>query len=410
MLASMTSIITSENASRSTVNPAWGAVIAMSLCAGVLISSEFLPISLLTPIATDLHITEGHAGQSISISGFFAMLTSLFIATLIGNQDRKHAVLFFTMLMIVSGCIVTFAPNATILMAGRAFLGIAVGGFWSISAAILMRLVPKDLLPKALAMLNGGNALASTFAAPLGSFLGSLVGWRGAFFCLVPLAAITFVWLWKSLPTLSVEQQRRPVTEVFKLLAQREVAFGMIAVALLFMGQFTLFTYLRPFLETVTHVSPNMLTMMLLGIGIAGFAGTYFIGILLKKRFYSLLIAAPAIMGLIAIALIYYGCSTFITGALLLAWGLVATSIPVGWWAWLSRTLSHNAEAGGGLMVAIVQLAIMGGAALGGILYDCIGYEATFGLAACLLFAGSLMALLTQQSVVRAVPTARSVK
>ena len=380
---------------------AWSAVVAMSFCAAILISSEFLPMSLLTPIASDMHITEGHAGQTISISGFFAMITSLFISTLIGNNNRKGTVLFFALLMIVSGCIVTFTPNANLLMVGRAFLGIAVGGFWSISAAIIMRLVPKDSLPKALAMLNGGNALASTFAAPLGSFLGTLVGWRGAFFCLVPMAAVAFIWLWRSLPSLPAEHQRRPVTEVLKLLGHRPIAFGMIACALLFMGQFALFTYLRPFLETVTHVSPNMLTILLLGIGIAGFAGTYLIGRLLKTWLYSLLIMAPAIMGLIAIALIIYGCSTLLTGLLLLAWGMVATSIPVGWFTWLSRTVSHDAEAGGGLMVATIQLAIMLGAAGGGFLYDACGYQCTFSTAAVILFFAAVMSALTWHSTQR---------
>ena len=37
----------------------WGAVVCMSLLTFVLIASEFMPVSLLTPIAGDLTITEG---------------------------------------------------------------------------------------------------------------------------------------------------------------------------------------------------------------------------------------------------------------------------------------------------------------------------------------------------------------
>ena len=85
-----------SEAGKKVAGPMWGAVVAMALCASVLISSEFLPVSLLTPIAYDLHITEGHAGQSISISGFFAVLTSLFISTIVGRSDRKRVVLIFT--------------------------------------------------------------------------------------------------------------------------------------------------------------------------------------------------------------------------------------------------------------------------------------------------------------------------
>lgn len=184
-------------------NPVWSAVWAMSLCAMVLIASEFLPVSLLTPIATDLHITEGHAGQSISISGLFALVTSLLLTSVIGGIDRRRVLLFFTAIMGVSGAMVAIAPNAMALMIGRALIGICIGGFWSMSAATLMRLVPEESLPKALAILNGGNALATTVAAPLGSFLGGLIGWRGAFFCVVPFVMIAFVWQWLLVPTLS---------------------------------------------------------------------------------------------------------------------------------------------------------------------------------------------------------------
>ncbi|MDR8085732.1 MFS transporter, partial [Acinetobacter baumannii] len=77
----------------------------------------------------------------------------------------------------------------------RALIGVAIGGFWSMSAATGMRLVPAHAVPRALAILNGGNALATVIAAPAGSYLGAVIGWRGAFFCLVPVAAIALAWL-----------------------------------------------------------------------------------------------------------------------------------------------------------------------------------------------------------------------
>jgi DHA1 family purine ribonucleoside efflux pump-like MFS transporter len=82
-------------------------------------------------------------------------------------------------------------------MIGRALLGIAIGGFWSISAATIMRLVPPQSVPRGLAVINGGNAIATTIAAPLGSFMGGLIGWRGAFFCVVPLASAAVIWQYR---------------------------------------------------------------------------------------------------------------------------------------------------------------------------------------------------------------------
>src|SRR5215207_3678755 len=180
----------------------WGAVSALTLCVATLIASEFMPVSLLTPIASDLHVTEGQAGQAISISGIFAVLTSLLIASATRRVDRRTLLLSLTALMLVSGLIVALAPNFFVLMVGRALIGVVVGGFWSMSAATVMRLVPERDVPRALALLNGGNALATTIAAPLGSFLGQYIGWRGAFFTVVPLAAVTLAWQYGTLPSL----------------------------------------------------------------------------------------------------------------------------------------------------------------------------------------------------------------
>jgi len=182
----------------------WSAVLAMSLCAFALVASEFLPVSLLTPIASDLSMTEGQAGQAISISGLFAVITSLLLATVTQGIDRKPVLLATTALMLVSGGMVAFAPNYLTLMVGRAVLGIAIGGYWSMSTAVMMRIAPKALVPKAIAVMQGGTALATAIAAPVGSYLGGIIGWRGAFFCVVPLAALAMIWQAFTLPAMPI--------------------------------------------------------------------------------------------------------------------------------------------------------------------------------------------------------------
>ncbi|UEP32475.1 MULTISPECIES: MFS transporter [unclassified Burkholderia] len=387
---------------------AWGAVLAMALGAFALVASEFMPVSLLTPIAHDLRISEGQAGQAISVSGAFALLTSLFISSLAGRRDRKRVLLSLTLLMIVSGTVVAFAPNYLVFIAGRALIGVAIGGFWSMSAATAMRLVPDRQVPRALAIVNGGNALATVVAAPLGSFLGGIVGWRWAFFCVVPVAAIAFGWKLASLPRMHAAHGSATPGRAFALLASAPVALGMTAVSVFFMGQFTLFTYLRPFLEAVTHAGAAGLSVLLLVIGVAGFAGTILIGAFLQRGLYRTLIVIPGLMAAVAVALIAFGHSIGATAALLAVWGLLGTAAPVGWWTWLARALPRDAEAGGGLMVAVVQLAIALGATGGGVLFDLYGYRATFGLSAGLLVVAGGLAALAARAALRAEAPARA--
>jgi len=375
----------------------WGAVFAMSLAAFVLVASEFMPVSLLTPIAADLHITEGQAGQGISVSGLFALFASLLTASVAARVDRKPLLLSLTALMIVSGTVVAFAPNYWVFMVGRALIGVAIGGFWSLSAATAIRLVPDDQIARAMAVVNGGNALATVIAAPLGSFLGALIGWRGAFLCVIPVAVVASLWLLHSLPAMK-SQSGSGTGNVFRLMKSTPIALGMAAVSVFFMGQFMLFTYLRPFLETVTHVSVSMLSLMLLVLGLAGLAGTFLIEAFLKNGLHRTLVFIPILMAVIALALVSFGSSVATTTVLLGFWGLVATAAPVGWWTWLARTLPEDAEAGGGLMVAIIQLAIASGATVGGLVFDSNGYRATFELSATLLAVAAVLAFLAARA------------
>lgn len=379
----------------------WSGVFAMSLCVFALIASEFMPVSLLTPIAADLHVTEGMAGRGIAISGAFAVLTSLSISWLAGSMDRKTLLLALTALMAVSGAVVALAANYWGYMIGRALIGVVIGGFWAMSAAMAMRLVPIQQVPRALAIFNGGNALATVIAAPLGSYLGSIMGWRGAFSCLVPVAAIALVWQWISLPSMKARERSPGSGNVFKVLKNRSVALGMAACGAFFMGQFALFTYVRPFLETVTHVNVSTLSLILLVIGVAGFIGTVLIGAVLKRSLYGTLVAIPIFMAAIALALIPFGAWVATAVVLLGLWGLMATSAPVGWWSWIAEAMPHNAEAGGGLMVAVIQLAIALGSTVGGLLFDSAGYRSTFMASAAVLLFAAFLTFLASRSKIR---------
>ncbi|EOJ6041496.1 MFS transporter [Cronobacter sakazakii] len=372
----------------------WSGVLAMTLCAFALVASEFMPVSLLTPVSQDLGISEGLAGQGIAISGALAVLTSLFLSRLAGNLNRKTLLLGLTLLMALSGGVIALAPDYLTYMAGRALIGVAIGGFWSLSTATAIRLVPRHQVPRALAIFNGGNALATVIAAPLGSWLGVVIGWRGAFFCLAPIALFAFIWQWRSLPAMPAQGHN---ARAGGALRQPLVIVGMAACGIFFMGQFALFTYVRPFLETVTRVSVPALSLILLGIGTAGFTGTLLISGALRSGFYRTLIAIPFLMAAIAVALTVVGHSVSLVAALLCGWGLIATAAPVGWWTWVARTLPDNAEAGGGLMVAVVQLSIALGSTLGGFAFDHSGWRSMFFLSAGLLLLAALLTTITSK-------------
>jgi predicted MFS family arabinose efflux permease len=362
------------------------AVGAMAMCVALLIASEFMPVSLLTPIAADLGITEGLAGQAISVSGLFAVATSLLIAPIAGRFERRSVLVALTGFMMASLVLVALAPSFALLMAGRALLGVTIGGFWALSTATIMRMVPAKAVPGALGMVYMGNAVATAVAAPIGSYLGGMVGWRMVFWILLPLVAANIAWQWRSLPEMPPQRAGSSIG-VLGLLKRRNVALAMAAIMLTFGGAFSSFTYFRPFLENYTHADVPHLSMLLLALGAAGFAGTYGATALLKRgHLYRMLALLPLALGAITLLLLQAGSSFAATAVVLVAWGAVNAAIPVAWSTWLARDVSDAPEAAGGLMVAAIQLAITAGAGLGGVLLDHVGIPATFIGGAFLLF------------------------
>ncbi|EAX1055447.1 MFS transporter [Salmonella enterica subsp. enterica serovar Oranienburg] len=376
------------------VTACWSGVMAMTLCAFALVTSEFMPVSLLTPLSHSLAVTEGMAGQGITIAGIMAVITSLLITSIAGNLNRKTLLLGLTLIMAASGIVVALATGFMTFMAGRALTGIAIGGFWSMSAATAIRLVPPEKVPRALAVFNGGNALATIVAAPIGSFLGSLIGWRWTFFSLVPVACCALIWMWISLPSMPALSGRKSIVSMLSLMGHTRIASGIFAAAAFFMGQFALYTYVRPFLENVTGMTDSLLSLTLLAMGITGFAGTIMIGPFLHRSLYITLVTIPLLMAATATGMALFGDDILFVFFALALWGLVATAAPAGWWTWVARAFPDEAETGGGLMVAIVNLAIATGSVAGGLTFDHSGYRATFLCSAVLLMFAALLAFI----------------
>lgn len=371
----MTAVTASDTIGKPTA--AWGAVLSMALCVAMLIASEFMPVSLLTPMAAGLGATEGQTGQAISISGMFAVVASLLITTVAGKLNRKWVQVAMTAFMLASLALVAAAPNFTVLMIGRALLGICIGGFWALATAIIMRLVPEGVVARALALMYGGQAIAAAFAAPIGSYLGGIFGWRDVFWALTPIVAVNLVWHVVALPSLPA-RQRQDFRAMFALLKRPYFQRGLAACMLSWGSAFTMFTYLRPFLERVTGVGVTGLSVLLLLLGCAGFIGTWAAGRYLKGNVAPFLKLPALMMGGATVGLLLLGYSVIAAGLFMAIWGAMNTMFSVIWMTWMSQNADDMPEAAGSLLVAAIQASILLGAVVGGLLLDSFSIQATF--------------------------------
>lgn len=369
---------------------AWAAVISMTLGVFGLVTAEFLPVSLLTPMANDLNVSEGLAGQAVSATAILALITSLLIATLTRKFDRRHVLLSFSVLLIISSIMVAIADNFAFLLFGRVLLGIALGGFWTMSAATIMRLVPEKSVPRALAIMFSGVSAATVFAAPVGSFLGDIISWRAVFMLAAGIGVITFIVQFMTLPSLP-PRGRASLRTLIDLVNRPGMKFGLLSLVIIITGHFALFTYVRPFLENVTGVATAGVSGVLLGFGVANFIGTHLAGSLIAKSLRMTIALMPLIMGLATLGMVMINGALNPTIVLVAIWGAAFGGVPVAWSTWITRTVPDEAESGGGLVVAGFQTAIASGAVLGGLLVDFTGAMGVFAVGGTVLIVASIV-------------------
>lgn len=378
------------------ISPAWTAVFSLTMGVFGLLTAEYLPASLLTPMASELGLSEAVAGQTVTVTAIAALFSGLLLPGLTRSLDRRVVLLSFSALMILSNFLVAFSSSIIVLLIMRALLGVALGGFWAMAAAVAMRLVPVKLVPRALSIIFSGIAVGTVVSVPLGSYLGGLFGWRSAFYAAAAVGILTFVFQWFTLPILPPQRAAKSIT-VFKVLLRPGITVGMLGCVLAHMGHYSLFTYIRPFLESTVGIGADGIAMMLLGFGAANFAGTLLAGRLLEHSLRWTLILMPILVGVVALLLVLLP-PTFTGHALLIAvWGMAFGGVPVAWSTWVSTAVPDEAESAGGMVVAAVQGAIAAGAAMGGLLFNYSGISGVFVTAGVSMFlAGLFIAFLVK--------------
>ncbi|MGP9808478.1 MFS transporter [Halomonas sp. AOP12-C2-37] len=373
--------------------PAWMAVFSLAMGVFGLLTAEYLPASLLTPMAADLGISEGLAGQAVTVTAVAALFAGLLVPRLTRRFDRRVVLLAFTLLMIASNLLVALSSSLTVLLAMRILLGVALGGFWSMAAAVAMRLVPANLVPRALSIIFSGIAIGTVVSVPLGSYLGGLYGWRSAFLAAAAVGGLTLVFQWFTLPRMAPRTMTHTAS-VLELLRRPGIGVGMMGCVLAHTGQFALFTYIRPALESVADIDVDGLSLLLLGFGVANFIGTLLAGWMMERSLRATLVLMPALVGLAAFGMIWLPING--TGLMLLValWGLAFGGVPVAWSNWVARAVPDQAETAGGMVVAAVQSSIATGAALGGIVFGFNGITGVFMTAGAVMLLAALVIFL----------------
>ncbi|QIK07729.1 MFS transporter [Streptomyces sp. ID38640] len=344
--------------------PAVGALAAATF---TVVTSEMLPVGLLTPIGRELRISAGTAGLTLTVTGLVAAVSAPLLTMLVGRRDRRAVLVALMGTLAAANLLAAYAPNVVVLLVARVLVGLGMGGVWAIAAGLAVRLVPARSVAAATSLIFSGVAAASVLGVPAGTFLGELGGRRTAFGAMAVVCGAVAVALAVLLPPLPETAAVR-LNGVLAVLRGAPVRTGLVLVALLVTGHFAAYTYVRPVLEEVAGAEAGQISTLLLAFGLAGLAGNFLAGAgAARSPRAALLVICGVLAGAVLLMpLVGRGAGVPGTALVVAVWGLAYGGVSVSTQTWLMAAAPGAREAASALFVAVFNGAIALGALVGG--------------------------------------------
>jgi predicted MFS family arabinose efflux permease len=365
---------------------AWLAVASVTVGAFAFVTTEFLPVGLLPQVAQTFDVLPGTAGLMVTIPGIMAAISAPGMMLAAGRVNRRLILILLSVMLLASNLLSAFAPSFPVMLVGRAMLGGALGGFWTLALAAAGRLVKAHEAPRATAMILAGVTCATVIGVPLGTFIAGFASWRMSFIATAVLVAVALIAQFALLPSLPSKAALR-FADLVTLVRRPFPRKSLLMVALIFGAHFSSYTYIAPFLQDA-HFSASTITAVLLGFGIIGFVSNFAVSTFVARKLKGTLAAMTLLLlfALLTMPLLK-DMAPVVTGVVLM-WGVAFGAIPLCVSVWMQEAAPDLPEAGSALFVGIIQVAIAVGSSAGGTIVDHAGIPVDFWFGSVLAILG----------------------
>ncbi|QZH62061.1 MFS transporter [Mycolicibacterium farcinogenes] len=365
----------------------------LAAAAFIYVTAEMLPVGALPAIATDLRVSEGLVATLMASYALVAALTTVILVRLTARWPRRRTLVATLVCLTVSQVISALAPNFAVLAGGRVLCALAHGLMWSVIAPIGARLVPASHAGRATAAVYVGTGLALVVGNPLAAALSEVWGWRPAVAVIAVAAAVVALAAWTMLPALAPVSGVDPTAGTrHRHRRNRRLLILSVLTLIGVTGHFVAYTFIVVIIRDVVGIHGPHLAWLLAGFGVAGLAGMAAMARPLDLwpkasvlGCLGALAAALVVLSLLAVESWSGRAVVMLGAAAVVVWGAASTALPPMLQASAMRTSPEDPDGASGLYVAAFQIGIMGGALIGGGLYDHGGAAPTVAVAAALI-------------------------
>ncbi|OLU17212.1 MFS transporter [Pseudomonas sp. PA1(2017)] len=384
--------ICSETSRTRAAENSWPAVIAVGLATFAVVTTEMLPVGLLTSIAAALQTTNGTAGLMISLPALLAAAFAALVVIASGSIDRRKILCGLLVLLLIANIASALAPNMTWMLAARALVGFCMGGIWAIAGGLAARLVQANAIGLATSIIFGGVSAASVLGVPLGAIVGEHLGWRWAFALMALLSGSILVLHLVVIPALPVigSTTARQFVEQF---GNPKLQTGLLLTVLLVAGHFLAFTFVQPLLLDVSGLDARWIGTLLFVYGAAGLAGNFLGGTNATSNTTLTLVVIAAGLALTSVIFLSLGHKPSAGVIALLLWGLAYGAVSVSLMTLMMKAAPQAIETASALYVGTFNIAIALGSWMGGQLIDTTGLTGNLWVFGALATAALLLSL-----------------
>jgi predicted MFS family arabinose efflux permease len=354
------------------------ALLALTISAFAIGTTEFVIVGLLPTIAADLGVNLPSAGLLVSLYALRVAVGAPVLTALTGKLPRKTLLVSLMVLFTAGNLLAWKAPSYESLVIARILTGLAHGVFFSIGSTIATSLVPKEKAASAIAIMFTGLTVALVTGVPLGTFIGQHFGWRETFLAVSALGVIAFIGSLLFVPSTIQHSKPASLLQQVKVLGEPRLLLVYAMTAVGYGGTFIAFTYLAPILQEISGFSAGAVGLVMLVYGVSVAVGNIWGGKLADARGP---VGALKIifLGLAAVLLVVTFVAPFkwLMLATVLVWGAFAFGNVAGLQVYVVQQAEHftprAVDVASGLNIAAFNLGIAGGAWGGGLIVEHAG-------------------------------------